>query len=340
MQYNLLQYGGDVLHFWLLSAVLCLAAEPSSFGGFLVVANKGDRSMGIIDPASGLLVATVPEGGVTGHEVVASPDGRTAYVPIYGDSGVGQPGSDGRNMVAVDIASRKVTGSVDFGHGVRPHCPVIGPVNGLLYVTTELDHSITIVDPRTLKIVGAVPTGQPESHMLAIASDGRRGYTSNVGPGTVSVLDLEAKKVLGVIPISKTTQRISISVDDRLVFTADQTSPRLAVIDAAAQKVTHWISLPAPGYGAAPTRDGRWLLVAVPQANQVAVVDLMTMQVARAIDVPSAPQEVLIRPDDQVAYVSCDASGQVAEIGLSNWKVNRLIHAGRGADGLAWSASR
>ena len=51
-------------------------------------------------------------------------------------------------------------------------------------------------------IIGAIPTGQPESHMLAISSDGRRGYTANVGPGTVSVLDMEAKKLIAIIPFA------------------------------------------------------------------------------------------------------------------------------------------
>jgi len=308
--------------------------------GSLVVANKGDAAMGIIDPEAGRQVAEVPEGGVTGHEVIASPDGRTAYVPIYGSGGVGSPGTDGTNLVVVDIASRKIVGNVDFGHGVRPHCPLIGPKNGMLYVTTELDQSVTVIDPKTLKIVGSIPTGQAESHMLAITRDGRRGDTANVGPGTVSVLDLEAKKTLAVIPVSGNTQRISLSADDRLVFTADQTKPQLAVIDTATNQVSHWVPLPAPGYGTAATADGRWLLVAVPHANQVAVVDLAAMKVAHTIAVPRAPQEVLIRPDQQVAYVSCDASGKVAEIGLSGWKVNRLIDAGKSADGLAWASGR
>jgi len=63
--------------------------------------------------------------------------------------------------------------------------------------------------------------------MLAISHDGRHGYTANVGPGTVSVLDMDARKTIKVIPISSNTQRISISKDDRWVFTADQTKPRL-----------------------------------------------------------------------------------------------------------------
>jgi YVTN family beta-propeller protein len=238
--------------------------------------------------------------------------------------------------VVVDIAARKVTGNLEFGRGVRPHCPVFGPKDGLLYVTAELDNAIAVIDPRTLKVAGTVPTGQAESHMLAITRDGRRGYTANVGPGTVSVLDLEARKTVAVVPISGKTQRISLSADDRMAFTADQTKPRLAVIDTATNKVRQWVALPGLGYGTAATGDGRYLLVAVRDANRVAVVDLRSMEVARSIEVPSAPQEVLIPPDNRAAYVSCDASHQVAEIGLADWKV-RLIEAGRGADGLAWA---
>ncbi|MEO8659847.1 MAG: YncE family protein, partial [Bryobacteraceae bacterium] len=172
------------------------SAPPVPARGVLLVANKGDRALGIIDPTSNKQVAAVAENGATGHEVIASPDGKTAYVPIYGDSGVGKAGSDGSNMVAIDIASRKIIGTLDFGHGVRPHCPMFGPKNGLLYVSTELDQTISIIDTKTMKIVGTVPTGQAESHMFVISHDGKKAYTANVGPGTVSVLDLAAKKSL------------------------------------------------------------------------------------------------------------------------------------------------
>jgi len=305
--------------------------------GLLLVANKADQTLGIIDPNAGRQVAAVAEGGTTGHEVIASPDGKVAYVPIYGNSGVGKPGTDGTNMVAVDIASRKVVGSLDFGRGVRPHCPVFGPKDGLLYVTTELDNAVTAIDPHNLKIIATIPTGHPESHMLAITHDGRYGYTANVGSGTISVLDLEARKLIDTIAVAPVVQRIALSVDDRLAFTSDQTKPQLAIIDTRSRKIRNWVPLPAPGYGTAPTPDGKWLVIALPSAKKVAVLNLKTLKVEHAIDVPAAPQEVLVRPDGAVAYVSCDASHQVAEIQTSNWTVSRLIDAGQGADGLAWA---
>lgn len=323
----------------LIFAALLIAAFSSSSSpsdGLLLVANKGDRTLGVIDPTAARQIATVAEGGETGHEVAASPDGKRAFVPIYGNSGVGMPGTDGSTLAVIDLSERKVIRTIDFGHGLRPHCAVLGPKDGLLYVTTELDKSVTIIDPLTLKIVGSVPTGQAESHMLAISTDGRKGYTANVGPGTVSVLDLVGRKTLAVIPVAGHVQRISISPDSRWVFTSDTEKPRLAVIDTATNKVDRWITLPATGYGTASTPDGKWLLVALPNANAVAVVNLAMLQVVKTISVPSAPQEVLIRPDGQVAYVSCAHSHQVAAIRIGDWDV-KLIEAGSGADGLAWA---
>jgi DNA-binding beta-propeller fold protein YncE len=321
----------------LLVSALCVATAAS--GQSLLVVNQGDTNLSIVDPASAKQVAVIAESTSTlhGHEVATSADGRTAYVPIYGNVGVGKPGLNGHEMLILDLPSRKIVGRVEFGHGVRPHQPVFDPARNLLYVTTELDQTVTIVDPTTRKIVGSVPTGQPQSHMLVLSHDGRRGYTANVGPGTVSVLDLVGKKTIAVIPVSGETQRISISNDDRWVFTADQTKPQLAVIDTATNKVKSWVPLPGTGYGTAPTPDGRFLLVAVPSTNQVAVVDLASMKVIRNIDVPSSPQEVLIRPDGKFAYVSCNTSGKVAAIDLAQWKVQSLITAGKFADGLAWA---
>lgn len=319
-----------------LPFLLAFRAPSAGGTGLLLVANKGEHTLGIVDPEAGRQVAIIPESGVTGHEVVASPDGRRAFVPIYGNSGVGMPGSNGSTIDVINLSTRKVEHVIKFEHGVRPHCPMFGPEDGLLYVTTELDQSVSIIDPGTLKIVGKVPTGQPESHMLAISHDGRRGYTANVGPGTVSVLDLEARKTVTVIPVAIHVQRISVSPDDRWVFTSDTTKPRLAVINASTDKVERWLELPGTGYGSASTPDGKWLLIALPDVNEVAVIDLRALRVVKTISVPPSPQEVLMRPDGKVAYVSCDRSHKVAAIQIGDWNTT-LIGAGKGVDGLAWA---
>jgi YVTN family beta-propeller protein len=306
----------------------------------LLVVNKADRTLSIVDPESGSQLAAVPVGGTTGHEVAVSPDGQTAWVPIYGDSGVGMPGSDGRRVSVIDLNSRAMIGSIDLGAPARPHCAIVRSKDGRLYVTAELTNSIKVIDPKLRKVVDSIPTGEPQSHMLTISSDGQRGYTSNVDNGTVSVIDLREKKVLAVIRVAKIVQRIAISADDRWVFTADQTKPQIAVIDTRTNVVKTWVKLSDIGFGMTATRKGRRLLVTHPTSDSVSIVNLHSMKVEQVIHVPPDPQEILVRPDDRIAYVSCDQSKQVAAIDLSSGKVQKLIDVGAGADGLGWAAAR
>lgn len=313
-------------------------STPERTTPLLIVVNQGDRNISLIDPGLQKQIATISEDvtDVNAHEVAASPDGRFAYLPIYGSTGIGQPGIDGSEMLIVDLDERKVSGAVKFETGVRPHCVVYDPVSKLLYVTTELTNSVTVVDPQTQKILGTIPTTVPQSHMLAISHDGKRGYTANVKPGTVTVLDIPARKSIVVIPISAATQRISISNDDKWVFTSDQTKPQLAVIDTASDKVTKWVPLPAIGYGTASTRDGKFLLVCTKAG--VAVVDLASFTVVRTLKVEGDPQEVLVTPTGE-AYVSSVAgrAGKVSVIDPAATKITAVITAGWWPDGLAWA---
>lgn len=323
----------------LSGAAFAETAAPAKSSGLLLVTNKGDQTLSIIDPATNKQTAVIPENGNTGHEVAASTDGKLAYVPIYGDSGVGKPGSDGTLMRIIDLEKKAITGTLDFGKGLRPHCPIVSPKTGLLYVTTELENSVAVIDPRTQKILGSIPTGKTESHMLTVSHDGKRGYTANVESGTVSVLDLEARKLITTIPVAHRTQRITVSPDDKLVFTADQVNPAIVVIDTATNAVKTRITLPDFGYGMNVTPDGKSLLVAMINTNQLGLVNLETMKFEKGLALPKSPQVVLVRPDGAVAYVSCDASAKVAAVDLKTWTVTSLIDVGKVADGLAWAAA-
>ena len=322
-----------------LTTLLLAAVTPTPTTPTLLVINQGDATISIINAATTHMEASLPESvpGQVGHEVAISPDGRLAYIPLYGNSGVGRPGTDGQLLLVVDLAAHKIVNRLDFGHGVRPHCAVFDRTRNLLYVTAELDQAIAVINPATLTIVATIPTGQPQSHMLTLSHDGRRGYTANVGPGTVSVLDMAAHRLITTIPIAATTQRISISNDDARVFTADQTRPQLAVIDTATNRVEHWIPLPAIGYGTAPTPDGRYLLVALPSIDQVAIVDLKTLTVTQTVKTGPHPQEVLVRPDGKLAYVSNFGGNQVSVIAIPAWQLLPPIAAGLHADGLAFT---
>ncbi len=322
--------------FFLALPFIALAADKTP--GTLITANQGDNDLSVIDLASGKEVATIAEEGrIKVHELVILPDGKTLFAPIYGNSGVGKPGTDGSELLVFDIPTRKLIHVVDFGKGVRAHDPVYDPKRNVVYVTTELQQAITAVDAKTFKVLYTIPTGQDESHMFVLSHDGRFGYTANVGPGTVSVLDMETHKLLGTIPVATHIQRIAISNDDKTVFVSDTGSPRLMAIDTASRTVRGSVEMPATGYGGAAMRDGKHFLICMPNANAVGVIDLQTMKLVKSVPVAGKPQELLLSSDGTRAWASAFGVPQVAEIDTGTFTVTRELPAGKQNDGLAWT---
>jgi YVTN family beta-propeller protein len=326
---------------WLIASLmfLALAAGGSRIPapaahGMLVVANQREHTALLIDPETRQELAKVVV-GVNGHEVAVSPDSRFAYVPIYGNSGVGKPGTDGTTIDIVDLRDHKLAATIDLGKPLRPHRAEFGP-DGLLYVTAELDKAIDVIDPATRKIIAEIPTGAIESHMVVISPDGSRAYTANVAAGSVSVLDLKKRALITVIPVAKTVQRISISADGKRVFTHDQDTPRIAVIDTTTNKVASWISVPSTVYSSSPTADGRKLLAASP-AGKIFVIDIGGAKLEESFDIPPASGELLLAPGGKFAFVSCPQAGTIEVLDVPGRKLLQPIKLTPGVDGLAWA---
>jgi YVTN family beta-propeller protein len=310
-------------------------ANPAG-SGFLVVANQGDHTLLVLDLAAHTKLAEV-QVGVNGHEVAVSPDGNFAYVPIYGNSGIGRPGTDGRTIDIVDLHAHVIAGHVDLGKPVRPHCAKFGP-DGLLYVSAELANAIFVVDPAARKVVAEIPTGAEQSHMFVISPDGRRAYTANVSSGSVSVLDLQKRGVVTIIPVAKTVQRISNSPDGRYVFTHDQDQPRIAVIDTATNKVAKWIDVPGSIYSSAVSPDSRRLVAMSPGGN-IFVIDIAQSKVVSTIPVPPSSGEIILSADGARAFLSCPGAASIQVLDLQSGKLAEPFTLTKGVDGLAWTPS-
>jgi DNA-binding beta-propeller fold protein YncE len=313
------------------------ASVPSTADaqGFLFIANQSDHTVLVVDLTSRKVLNKTGV-DINGHEVAVDHDHRFGYVPIYGNSGVGRPGTDGSTIHVVDLRAGHAVNIINLGKPVRPHCAKFGP-DGLLYVSAELSNAIYVVDPASGKLVAEIPTGAAESHMFVLSPDGRRAYTSNVGPGSVSVLDLQKRSLITVIPVAKKVQRISISADGRFVFTHDQDAPHLAIIDTATNQVARSIDLPATVYSSTPTPDGKLLLANAP-SGKLLVIDLSSEKVVATYPIPEAIGEIAIDAAGNYGYISTPQKGTIEVFNIRASKLEAPIVLTPGVDGLVWLA--
>lgn len=304
--------------------------------GRLLVVCKDDCTLRVIDLETASLAGTVTASGVAPHEVAADDGGRLAYLPVYGDTPVGSPGSDGRRIDVVDLTTFERVGRISLDFPSRPHQSGLLP-GGRVIVSTELDRSVTLIDPRTLRVLARVPTGRAESHAFAVSTDGARVVTANVGSGSVSVIDLDSRTLLCVVEITEKVNRICLGAGGRFAYTADQGSPRIAIVDTTLFARVGWIELPAIGFGTAVTSDGSHLVVALRSTSEIAVVDLESGEVVHRIATPDHPQAIVLHPDGARAYSACDQDDCVVEVDLRSGRLLRRMETGPRPDGIAWS---
>src|ERR1035438_1218222 len=151
------------------AAALQAANTPANA---LLVLEKEQNTLVIVDPASLTIVARVPVGNDP-HEVAVSDDGKTAYISNYGGGGNG-----GTTIAVVDLTAQKPLAPIDLGALRSPHGLVFA--GGKLYFTAEGAKVVGRYDPSTQKIDWVMGTGQSRTHMVVVSKDLKTVFTSNV----------------------------------------------------------------------------------------------------------------------------------------------------------------
>src|SRR5580693_771847 len=153
----------------LISLSNSLAAQGNSSASLLVL-SKRDHTLAIVDPASLKVTAKAPVGDDP-HEVVASADGRTAWVSNYGSGTL-------NTLSVIDLVNAKALPPVDLGLLTGVHGMTF--VAGKLWFTAEGAKAIGRYDPAAGKVDWLMGTGQDRTHMIWVSADQQRIVTTNV----------------------------------------------------------------------------------------------------------------------------------------------------------------
>jgi YVTN family beta-propeller protein len=341
----------------MLSSYAVYAQNSSS--DMLLVLAKSDNMLALVDPVSLRVMARIPAGNDP-HEVVASTDGKTAYISNYGFGAY-------NTLTVVDLVARKALPPVDLGALRGPHGLVFA--SGKVWFTAEAAKAIGSYDPATQKVDWILGTGQDRTHMIYVWRDMQRIATTNVNSGTVSIIE----KTAGARPVpprrgaaakygpppgspigpvggdwEETVVRVGdgcegfdVSPDGKEIWVANAKDGTVSIIDVATKKVTDTLAADVGGANRLKfTPDGRLVFISSLGGPDVTVIDSATRKTVKRIPVGHGAAGIQLQPDGTRVFVACSPDGYVVVIDLHSLEVVGKITPGENPDGLAWVARR
>jgi YVTN family beta-propeller protein len=316
----------------IVAAVLSAAETPAAL---LLVLNKDDNALALVDPENGTVIARVPTGEAP-HEVTVSEAGKFAYVGNYGSL------NPGNTLSVIDLVARKELRRVQLGALRRPHGIVF--VGGEIYFTAELNRQIARYDPASNRIDWIFDTGQETTHMLVVSHDRNTIFTSNIGSDTIGAIYRSSGNAAWIktsIPVGKEPEGLDLSPDGKEVWSAHSGDGGVSIIDVAAKKVVQTLSLKTKRSNRLKfTPDGKLVLISDMEAGDLVVVDRMARKEIKRMRVGRSPEGIVIAPEGSRAYIAITGDNSVAVIDLKTLAVTKRINTGSGPDGMAWAVRR
>jgi len=301
----------------------------------LIAVDKMGAKVLFLDPVT-YATETVLDGFPrTVHELLVVPETGLAYVPIFGDGIHGRNPNPGHLLCVIDLINRKRLADIDLRPYIAPHTLKLGP-DGRVYITCENSAVVAVIDRTTHAVVEAIESGSTNGHRLIIAPDGKRLYTENEEDATISVIDLQSRKLLGKIKTPRPLAGIAISQDGRTVVAVDDAEPRLFLIDTASEEVTRTVTLEGVSKAAQIARyrdDFSVLGVTSLNSGTVSLID-PAFREQTAIKVGSQPMDMAFRGDE--LFVACQGDGSVHVIDVPARRWRTSFQAGTGCESLAF----
>jgi YVTN family beta-propeller protein len=351
-----------------LAAGLCSipASAEDTPADALLALSKGDNTLAIVDPSSSRVIARIPV-GKDPHEVIASTDGKTAYVSNYGFGAY-------NTLAVVDLVAQKALPSIDLGPLRGPHG--LAFVGGKTWFTAEAAKAIGSYDPSTNRVDWILGTGQNRTHMIYVSADLQRIVTANVSSGTLSIIDRTSGGNPGppppgagpqgsamggpppggsgaragsprpdwdetVVRVGNGSEGFDVSPDGRQIWVANALDGTVAIVDPSTKQVSETLTADVGGANRLKfTLDGRLALISSLRSSNLTVIETTTHKTIKQIPLGHGAAGILLAPDGSRAFVACSPDGYVAIIDLKSLTVTGRIEVGNNPDGLAWARRR
>ena len=278
------------MRFGLLATVILWFTHLAFAQPLLLVLNKLDNQLAIIDPDTMKILAKV-ETGVGPHEVHDS-DGKLAIVANYGDAK-----TVGHSLSVIDLAEKKVL-----------RCD-ISPRKGHTDWRRRMGRSgsapkpaaaVGRYDPSADKVDAIIGTGQGLSHMVVRDAKSGRLYTADIMSNSVTMLETKGQHPKPVhIAVHKEPEGIAISPDGGALRVGHRQGGDIVVIDTKTKQITQTVNCGGVPIRLTFTPDGQRVLVSEAEGGVVIVYDATTFKEVGRVEVGHAPVGIIATSDSK-----------------------------------------
>jgi DNA-binding beta-propeller fold protein YncE len=341
----------------------------------LLVLSKSDHTLSIVDPASLKVIARMPS-GPDPHEVVASADGRFAYISNYGSGAY-------NTLTVADLVEQKALPPVDLGALRGPHG--LAFMGGKVWFTAEAAKAVGSYDPATKSVDWVLGTGQNRTHMIFVFDDLKRMITSNVSSATMTIIEKSSGGGRGrgpggpppgapdgrgpgpggpppgmqngpgrgpggppqgdwdetVVAVGRGAEGFDVSPDGKEIWAANAQDGTISIVDIAGKKVTQTLAANVNGANRLKfTPDGKLVFVSTLSGPDLAIFDAIARREVKRVKTGRGAAGIQMQPDGLRAFVACTPDDYVAIVDLKSLEVTGRIEAGKQPDGLAWAVRR
>jgi len=219
----------------------------------------------------------------------------------------------------------------------RNYVIVIGQTSKpVLVALNKAEGSLTIIDPKDMKVLGKVATGD-SPHEVVLSADGRTAYVANYGaqtPGSsLSVIDTETKKELRRVDLTPLLRPHGLveangkiyftSETNRLIGRYDPATNRVDWLMGTGQNATHMIVV---------TPDQKKMYTANIGSDSVTAFEFQTVPPAPSklthIAVGKQPEAIDVSPDGKEVWVGLNMEGAIDVIDTTAGKVSERVKLG------------
>lgn len=306
---------------WLAVSVGSAAAAPR-----ILVVSRDDRTLESYDAKTYERQFSVQLTGDP-HEVVASPDGRFAYVGDF--SGVPN------TISVIDLNQPTPPSTFKLDPYYKPHSMAVTRDGTKLYATCEGSRSVVEVDLATRKVLRDFKLDVIQGHMLALSPDEKLLFVTSQWDGTVLIVDVEKGAVERSFASGKGAEGVVVSPDGKEAWVVNRTVQSLAIIDIPTRKRVHKMSCEFNPVRAAITPDDKLVVVTSAMSDELALVDRAKREIVGRIKTGNFPIGLVISKDGSRVYVTNMNSSEVAVVDLRKRETIHRFRVGARPEGIA-----